>query len=299
MSTLHLFSPASAVPRVEALRRAERRLRALGFEVQRDASVLARSQGFAGDDATRLAALHRVADAAPDIAMATRGGYGLTRLLDGIDWPRLARSVEGGTRWVGFSDLTALQLGLFAHTGAATWAGPMAVSDFGRPDDEGGVDETTRDVFLEAMDDRLHALGFKTESGFDGLERRGTLWGGNLTVLMSLLGTPHWPQVPGGILFLEDVGEQPYRIERMLLQLHQSGVLASQIALLLGTFTETQAPVDDRGACLRRAVATLRAVTTTPVLTGLPFGHVQPKLTLPVGRPVDLVVQRRDVFIGW
>ena len=100
------------------MRRAVQRLKALGFEARIDESALARSQRFAGDDETRLAALHRVADAAPSVALATRGGYGLMRLLDHIDWKRIARSVERGTRWVGYSDFTALQLGLLAHAPA-------------------------------------------------------------------------------------------------------------------------------------------------------------------------------------
>jgi muramoyltetrapeptide carboxypeptidase len=299
VSSLLLFSPSGAVPRASTLHRAERRLRDLGFDVTCDEAVLARAQRFAGDEATRRAALHRVADAAPSIAMATRGGYGLTRLLDAIRWKQLAKSIARGTRWVGHSDLTALQMGLLAATGAASWAGPMALADFGRADDDGGVDEDTRDVLLEAMDGRLHALGFRTAPGLDGLGVRGTLWGGNLTVLLSLLGTRHWPKVKGGVLFVEDVGEHPYRIERMLLQLHQAGVLAAQKAVLLGAFSDFKPAPNDRGYGLKQVVAALRAATRTPVLTGLPFGHVQPKLTLPVGRRVELFVEGRNVLLAW
>lgn len=215
MTTLTLFTPSGALAKAENLKRAARRLTQLGFEVAIDADALARHQRFGGDDATRLTALHRIADAAPSIALATRGGYGLTRLLDRIDWGRIAHSVEHGTRWVGYSDLTALQNGLIArHKGLSMWAGPLACDDFGRSEAEGGVDEVTRDCFLEAMSGALEAVGFRETSrdipgGFDGLEARGRLWGGNLTVLCSLLGTPHWPKVKGGILFLEDVNEHP------------------------------------------------------------------------------------------
>lgn len=298
---LHLFSPSGAVSPPAALRRAGRRLEALGFSVVIDADALARHQRFAGTDAQRLAALHRVAAAAPAVAMATRGGYGLTRLLDDIDWPLLARSVERGTRWVGHSDFTALQLGLLAHTGAASWAGPMACGDFGRAYAEGGVDEVTGGCFVEAMDGSLEAVGFRTEPGFDGLEARGRLWGGNLTVLLSLLGTPHWPRAAarGGVLFLEDVNEHPYRVERGLLQLRQAGVLQAQRAVLLGAFSGSRAVPQDRGYALKAAVARVREGLATPVLTGLPFGHVQPKLTLPVGRRVQLLVQGREVLILW
>jgi muramoyltetrapeptide carboxypeptidase len=304
MTTLTLFSPSGVVPAAPPLRLALKRLRAMGFEAALDADALTRAQRFAGDDTTRLAALHRVAQQAPGIAMATRGGYGLTRLLDGINWPLLLKSIEAGTRWVGHSDFTALQLGLMKRAGATTtgittWAGPMAIDDFSQADAEGGVDDVTQACFTEAMSGELEAVGFKTESGFDGLGVRGTLWGGNLTMVCSLLGTPHWPTVKGGVLFLEDVNVHPFRLERYLLQLHQAGVLAAQKAIVLGAFTAYKPTPLDRGYTLKTVVAHLRSVLKVPVLTGLPFGHVHPKVTLPVGRKVQLVVQGRDALLGW
>ncbi|RZJ10866.1 MAG: LD-carboxypeptidase [Rubrivivax sp.] len=301
MTTLTLFTPSGAVAQAANLKRATRRLGQLGFDVTTDADALTRQQRFAGDDATRLAALHRVADAAPSVALATRGGYGLTRLLDQIDWGRIARSVEHGTRWVGYSDLTALQNGFIArHKGLSMWAGPLACDDFGRSEADGGVDEVTQDCFVEAMSGALEAVGFREPTGgFDALEARGRLWGGNLTVLCSLLGTPHWPKVKGGILFLEDISEHPYRVERMLLQLQQAGVIDAQAAVLLGDFGGWARSPNDRGYGLKDAVAALRARTKTPVLMGLPFGHVRTKVCLPVGGIVELYVQRRDVILGW
>lgn len=299
MTELHIFAPAGVELRAPALRLAKTRLKALGFDVTMDASLKARHQRFAGDEACRLDTLHRIADAAPSIAMACRGGYGMTRLLDGIDWPRIARSVAQGTRWVGYSDLTALQMGLLAHTGAGSWHGPMAADDFGRSDEAGGVDEVTRDCFVEAMGGELEAFGFRTEPGFDGLQARGLLWGGNLAVVQSMLGTPHFPKVKGGILFLEDVNEHPYRVERALLQLHQAGVLGQQKAVLLGAFSDWRKSPLDRGYTLKTTIAHLRSVCKVPVLTGVPFGHVPVKVTMPMGTKVQLVVQGRDVLVGW
>lgn len=294
-TSLTLFTPAGVIVKAAPVRLAVRRLRSLGFDAVLDESALARFQRFGGDDETRLASLHRVASAAPSVAMATRGGYGLTRLLDRIDWPLLARSVERGTRWVGYSDMTALQSALLAHTGAESWSGPHAADDFGRET----LDDVTPACFAEAMSGELEAVGFRTESGFDGLQGKGRLWGGNLRVLTSLLGTPHWPRIKGGVLFLEDVGEHPYRIERSLLQLHQAGVLASQKAVLLGAFSDWKPSPHDRGYTLKTVVSHLRAQTRTPILTGLPFGHVPTKVTMPIGRKVELLVQGRDVLIGW
>ncbi len=302
MTLLTLFTPAGVLPQAAPVRLALRRLKAWGFDAQLDASALARHQRFGGDDNTRLAALHRVAEAAPSIAMATRGGYGMTRLLDQINWKLLAKSVARGTRWVGHSDLTVLQMGLLQHQGAPSWAGPLAADDFGRADEAGGVDEVTRDCFLEAMSGELEAVGFRTEAGFDGLQARGLLWGGNLTMLCSLLGTRHWPDskiTKGGVLFVEDVNEHPYRVERNLLHLHQAGVLQQQKAVLLGAFSAWKPSPLDRGYNLKAAVQHLRSVCKTPLLTGLPFGHVNPKVTLPVGQRVQLLVDGRNALIGW
>ena len=296
---LTIFSPSGVTPQAQPLVRALHRLRELGFDARRDRAALARRQRFAGSDEERLAAIHRVADEAPDVALATRGGYGLTRLLEAIAWKRVARSVQRGTRWVGLSDFTALQLGLLAHTGAPSWAGPCALEGFGRSEEEGGMDDVTAACFAEAMRGELEAVGFRTERGFDGLEVRGTLWGSNLAMLCSLLGTRHLPAVRGGVLFLEDVNEHPYRIERMLLQLLQAGVLAAQKAVVLGQFDAWKPSPLDRGYGLKAMVAHLRSKTRVPILTGLPFGHVPTKVTLPVGVRVTLAVQGQQAFIGW
>jgi muramoyltetrapeptide carboxypeptidase len=293
--TLTIYSPAGVVLKAAPVKRAAARLKARGFAVRIDEAALLKSQRFAGDDEQRLAAIHRVAAEAPSVAMATRGGYGLSRLLDRLDWDLLARSVAQGTRWVGHSDLTALQMGLLAHKKAPTWCGPMAAGDFGADD----LDEVTPDCFCEAMFGELEAVGFRAPPGFDGLSATGVLWGGNLSMLCALLGTPHWPKVRGGILFLEDVAEHPYRVERMLLQLHQAGVLASQKAILLGAFTEWRKSPMDRGYDLKSVVEYLRALTGVPILTGFPFGHVPTKVTMPLGVRVQLAVEGRDALIGW
>ncbi len=295
MNSLTLFTPAGVLLKSAPLKLAAKRLKTMGFQVSIDEAALAKHQRFGGDDDTRLAAVHRIADAAPSIAMASRGGYGLTRLLDRLDWKKLRRSVDRGTRWVGYSDMTALQMGMLAHTGSPTWCGPLAADDFGRE----VLDEVTPACFEEAMSGELEAIGFRTEAGFDGLQAKGLLWGGNLTVLMALMGTPHWPQVKGGVLFIEDVNEHPYRVERMLLQLHQAGVLARQKAVVLGAISDWRPSPMDRGYDLKAAVAHLRSVSRTPILTGLPFGHVDTKVTMPFGRPVTLLVEGRDALIGW
>jgi muramoyltetrapeptide carboxypeptidase len=295
MTSLILYTPAGVLAKAAPLRLAAKRLKSLGFDVVVDASALARHQRFGGDDDLRLEAIHRVAGARPGVALATRGGYGLTRLLDRLDWNLLAKSVEAGTRWVGYSDLTALQMGMLAHTRSPTWWGPLACDDFGRDE----LDEVTPECFSEAMSGALEAVGFRTEAGFDGVDVRGIAWGGNLAMLCSLLGTPHWPKVKNGVLLLEDVGEHPYRVERMLLQLHHAGVLGAQKAIVLGAFSDWKKSPLDRGYTLKSMVAHLRSLVDVPILTGFPFGHVPTKVTVPFGLKMHLAVQGRDAFMGW
>lgn len=308
--SLVVFSPAGVVAKAVTARRALRRLKALGFDASLDADALSKYQRFAGEDDARLAALHRVARGAPDVALAARGGYGVMRLLDRIDWPLIAGSVERGTAWVGYSDVTAFQMAALAHnaagpasaphgTTAGLWAGPMACGDFGNDELPDGGDDITQACFVEAMTGQLEAVGYRTEAGFDGLDTGGRLWGGNLSILQALLGTPHFPKIRNGVLFLEDVNEHPYRIERALLQLQQAGVLDQQKAILLGAFTDYSKSPLDKGYTIKSAIEHLRGLTRTPILTGLPFGHVPTKLSLPLGRKVNVAVQGRDVFVMW
>lgn len=293
-----IFSPSGVILEGKRLRLAVKRLQQLGVEVSADSAAKSRTQRFAGSDQARVEAIMRVAQDDSDVALASRGGYGLTRLLDVIDWKRIAQSVEQGKHWVGHSDFTVFQLALLAHTGACSWAGPMALADFGQADGS-EPDEITSACFMEAVSGELEAVGFRTEKGFDGLSAHGVLWGGNLSMVCSLLATRHWPQIEGGILFLEDVNERPYRVERMLLQLHQAGVLSRQKAILLGDFGKWEPTSIDKGYRLTHAVQYLRTICDTPILTGLPFGHITTKLTLPVGKPVELAVDRREVFLHW
>lgn len=299
MSHIYVYSPSSAVRDRAAMRRGVARLRALGHEVEVDPDALTSHMRFAGDDATRLAAIHRAAASGADIALITRGGYGLTRLLPDIRYKAVAKAVDRGLRFVGLSDFTAFQNALMAQTGAVSWSGPALGEDFGV---EGEPDE----IMLACFDDLAGGAGEGTGWRLPASEARerafkaeGPLWGGNLSVLVSLVGTPWLPQVQGGILFLEDVNEHPYRVERMLTQLLHAGILGRQKAILLGGFTNYKPVPHDKGYKLQTAVGWLRARVKAPVFTGLPFGHVATKVCLPVGQTVDLLVQGRDAMVLW
>ncbi|OIN93111.1 MAG: LD-carboxypeptidase [Comamonadaceae bacterium CG1_02_60_18] len=302
---IYIYSPSGAVRDKAAFRRGIRRLTALGHEVEVDPDALTSFQRFAGDDAVRLAAIARAADSGADVALMSRGGYGLTRLLPDINYRKVARAIARGTAFVGISDFTAFQNAILAKTGAVTWAGPALCEGFGVG---GAHNKGTEpdDIMTACFDDLLSGRGEGTGWRLPRTAEQGnahvgnaTLWGGNLTVLTSLLGTPYFPAVQGGVLFLEDVAEHPYRIERMLTQLLLSGVLARQKAVLLGQFTEFKLTSHDKGFNLAQVVQWLRSHLKIPVLTHLPFGHVQTKVLLPVGAKVDLVSNERDVLMLW
>ena len=299
MSHIYIFSPSGAVRDKPAFRRGLKHLRALGHEVEVDADALSSHLRFAGDDDTRLAAIGRAAASGADVALVTRGGYGLTRLLPALPYGAIAKAVETGTQFVGISDFTAFELAVMAKTGAITWQGPALGEDFGAPD---GVDEIMQACFDDLLLEQGEGAGWRLPAAEAdaALEvHNAKLWGGNLAVLVSLLGTPYLPKVKGGVLFLEDVGEHPYRLERMLTQLLHSGVLAQQKAIVLGQFTNYKLVPHDKGFKLASVVTWLRSQVAVPVLTGLPFGHVPTKVLLPVGAKVDLVTQGRDALMVW
>jgi muramoyltetrapeptide carboxypeptidase len=303
---IYIYSPSSAVRDKAAFKRGIARLKALGHEVEVDPDALATHTRFAGDDATRLAAIHRAAASGADVALISRGGYGLTRILPGIQYKQVAKAVARGMKFVGVSDFTAFQSAVLARTGATTWAGPALTADL-------GVQGEPDDIMLACLDDLL--TGHGEGSGWrmnaekplpdgrpavrDIYVKQAQLLGGNLAVLCSLVGTPYFPQVKGGILFLEDVSEHPYRVERMLTQLLHAGVLAQQKAVVLGQFTNYQLAPHDKGFKLQSVVDWLRTQIKAPVLTNLPFGHVPTKVLLPVGAQVSLSVEGRDALLYW
>ena len=300
---IYVYSPSGAVRDKAAFRRAIKRLQAQGHEVEVDTDALSSHLRFAGDDATRLAAIHRAAASGADVALISRGGYGLTRILPGIDYLAVAKSIAQGTHFVGLSDFTAFQNALLAQTGAISWAGPALIADFGQKE---GVDDIMLDCFEDLLYGHGEGAGWRMPKQPAGavpedfyVEGGATLWGSNLAVLTSLLGTPYFPQVQGGILFLEDVGEHPYKIERMLTQLLHAGVLAQQKAIVFGQFTEFKLTPHDKGYKLQTVIDWLRSQLRIPVLQGLPYGHVATKVLLPVGAPVSLSVEGRDALIYW
>jgi muramoyltetrapeptide carboxypeptidase len=288
---LYAISPSGAVGDPARARLAAAHLERAGHRVAFDPAALKRWQRFAGTDAQRAASFERAASQPAPVVIATRGGYGMMRLLGALDWRRLA---DSGKRWVGVSDFTAFQLAMLATTGTVTWAGP-ALLDFAAESFD-DVDPVTLGTFTEAMAGELELIGFR-HAGGSGVDVRGTLWGGNLTMVCALLGTPWFPKVDKGILFVEEVNEHPYRIERMLIQLLQAGVIDAQRAVLVGHVNRYCLAPHDNGYDLPAVFRWLRGRTKTPILTGLPFGHQHPIVTLPHGARVGLATDGRTCWL--
>lgn len=293
---IYVYSPSGAVRDKVAFRRGVRFLEKRGCSVELDPTALMRSQRFAGTDQNRLDAITRAAMSNADIALISRGGYGLTRLLPDLPYGLLAEAVERGTHFVGFSDFTALQLALFAKTGKSTWAGPALCESFGAME----PDDIAVDCFFDLVHGQGEGCGWRLPKMVDSVSiHDGLLWGGNLATLCALVGTPFMPSIEGGVLFLEDVGEHPYRVERQLTQLLHAGILQRQQAVVMGQFSGFQLTAHDRGFKLQSVWDWLSSKLRVPILTQLPFGHVPTKVLLPFGRPVDLVVEGRDALIVW
>ena len=145
--------------------------------------------------------------------------------------------------------------------------------------------------FRTALSSKQYAIEFETDAA--NLKVSGTLWGGNLSVLVSALGTPYFPDIEGGVLFLEDLAEPAYKIERNLLQLAQAGVLQKQQAIVLGHFSHIRNSAHDFGYSIEDAKEILRKTIKVPVIEGLPFGHVDDLCTLVIGAPCCLSVNSR------
>jgi len=268
------------------------RLRAQGYLINNYYHHEQRHQRFAGTDAGRLAQLYAAADDPEvQVVLALRGSYGMSRLLPHIDFARLAAS---GKLFVGYSDFTAFQMALMKQTGRISFAGPMVCGDFAR---ETLVDYTIEQFHACLQGPLHHVSGQLAEGASDNplVDLHGQWWGGNLAMLVSLLGTPYFAAQPNGILFLEDISEHPYRIERMLLQLFYAGALDGQQAVVLGDFSGYKLSPYDNGYDFDTMLAYVREVLPLPVLCGLPFGHIERRATLPYGAMAHLRSTARDL----
>lgn len=286
MPQFHLIAPSGYCINQEAAQRGVQRLLEMGHQVENQTIIPRRMQRFAGTEAQRLSDINSLAtlEGENTIVLAVRGGYGASRLLESIDWAGLAaRQQQDPLLICGHSDFTAIQLGLLALHNAITFSGPMLAGNFGAPE----LDAFTQDHFWRALQNPTFTIEWQGNGPH--WECEGQLWGGNLAMLVSLIGTPWLPQITDGILVLEDINEHPFRVERMLLQLYHAGILDRQSAIVLGSFSGS-APNDyDAGYSLETMIDFIRSRLDIPVIAGLDFGHEQQTVTLPLGAQAHLV----------
>ncbi len=284
-ATIGVCAPSGRVDEA-ALAQGTAYLQELGHHVIVPPQTVHAWRYFAGSDDERLEAFHALVDNREvDLVMAARGGYGLTRLLPRIDWAKVAAS---GKLFVGFSDFTAFNLAAYACANLVTFHGPMLAVDFGKS----GADNFTEQHFWMALSREAHRIdAIPSNHGYDPRRIDGPLWGGNLSLLAHLVGTPYFPAIDGGIFYVEEIAEEPYAVERLFMQLFHAGVLARQRAIVLGDFSECRPTNPLRYPyAMEEVLETLRGIVPCPVLTDLPFGHIARKVTLPFGAPGTLSI---------
>jgi muramoyltetrapeptide carboxypeptidase len=285
-SRVALVAPAGPLLERDDLIRAEALCRALGYEPQLGPNTAQRYGYFAGTDEQRLADLNG-ALRDPEVAAiwCIRGGYGVTRILDQVDFDALARRPRP---LIGYSDITAVLNAALHHAGVVTFHAPMArvaMPPFSRwhfervlasPEPAGRLGRlpTPPDVLLP-KENRIMALRGGVAEGF--------LLGGNLSLIQCLVGTPHLPDFDGAILFLEDIGEDLYRVDRMLAHLRMVGILGRLAGVAVGRFTELKRSISDGALGFDEVLATYLLPLGIPVACGFPVGHIDDQWTLPLG----------------
>lgn len=298
--------PAGPINR-ERFDRALERLRIRGFQLKFYGDIYRSSRYLAGDDDTRANEL-MAAFADPETAAVwcARGGYGVMRLLDRIDFNVIRQNPKV---LVGFSDITALHTAINQRTGLVTFHGPNVQDGFGKPDDMPPANELALWQNLcgqaaadKSMNDASHAnaqaaatYSYDLRVGDNVSPREirggiatGQLIGGNLAVLCGMLGTPFEIETEGRILFLEDIGERLYRIDRYLTQLRLAGKLNAVAGVLLGDFSYDSTDQREDPADIARFLQVFFSPLGVPILAGFPAGHEAINLTLPIGGLIEL-----------
>jgi muramoyltetrapeptide carboxypeptidase len=284
--TVGLISPASYISD-EKLEKAVTNLESIGLKVQLGQHIRKRYGSFAGTDQERLADLHAMfIDPAVDAIWCARGGYGLGRLLPLIDY-RLIR--KNPKVLVGYSDVTALHLAIHRYTGLVTFHGPVGSSvftDYARQQLAGVLFEPSTMHTITLAEENIMRGAETTAYRYRVLRAgiaQGPLTGGNLSLLAAAAGTPYAPNIKGHILFVEDIGESPYRIDRMLTTLRQAWPLEEAAAIVLGTFHDCEAKPDSHSLSLQETIDDRLGDLPIPVVYGFSFGHIDSMCTLPMG----------------
>jgi muramoyltetrapeptide carboxypeptidase len=288
-----IAAPASPPTPREKLNKGIRYLEQLGYRVELGSHINNRKGYLAGSDRDRASDLHQLFGNRKVKAIFTaRGGYGCQRLLPLLDYRLIRRNPK---ILVGYSDITALQLALSAKTGLVTFSGPMVASEMAT-----GLNSQTEEQFWECLTStkRLPAIQTKKRYNIFSQSRSsvtGRLLGGNLTLITMLLGTPYFPSLKNSILFLEEIGEQPYRIDRMLQKMKLAGILKEINGVMLGAFINCNPEKGKPSLKLQKICQDIFHQTHYPIISGFPYGHIKDSVTLPLGIRARLDALNRKV----
>ncbi len=289
-----IVTPASPVADATRIEKSVRYLESLGYRVQVGGNVGKVNGYLAGTDEERAADLHTMfADKKVKAIFCVRGGYGTPRLLSLLNYKLIARNPK---IFVGYSDITALQLAFWKKCGLITFHGPMAGVEMANQ-----IDPFTEEMFWRSVTStkKLGTISLPDEPKVELLNKgkaSGRLLGGNLSLIVSLFGTPYHPDYANSIIFIEEITEEPYRVDRMMMQLHNSPVFKKANGMLLGQFTDC-VPADLTKPSLTTDEVLRDAALkfAKPTLTNLPFGHISKKITLPVGLRVRLDATNKTI----
>lgn len=292
--TVAVIAPSSGVA-PEAFEKAVQNLSDLGFKAKVGKSARTRSGFLAGTDRQRLDDLHQAfGDAEVKAVWCVRGGYGAARFLPDLDFKLIKKNPK---IFIGYSDITALHLAIHQNTGLVTFHGPVAAStysDYVKKHIAGVLINPSAPYKIELSPANIAKESnlFKTETITRG-KCRGELLGGNLSLLTALAGTPFALQnMKGKLLFIEDVSEQPYRIDRMLTQLRQSIDLRQLAGIALGVFEDCNPKDATASQSLIGVLKDRLGDLGIPVIYGLSFGHIRDQFTLPIGIEAELDTEK-------
>ncbi len=292
--TVAVIAPSSGVA-PEAFEKAVQNLSDLGFKTKTGKSARARTGFLAGTDRQRLDDLHQAfGDAEIKAVWCVRGGYGVSRFLPDLDFNLIKKNPK---IFIGYSDITALHTAIHQNTGLVTFHGPVAASTYSDYVKNHVVNvlmnpSAPYKIELSPANIAKESNLFKTQTITPG-KCRGELIGGNLSLLTALAGTPFaLRNMKGKLLFIEDVGEQPYRIDRMLTQLRQTIDLRQLAGIALGIFEDCNPKDATASQSLIEVLKDRLGDLGIPVIYGLSFGHIRDQFTLPIGIEAELDTEK-------
>jgi muramoyltetrapeptide carboxypeptidase len=290
-----VIAPASPM-KLELLEAGVRYLEGLGYRVKLGRHIFERHGYLAGTDAQRARDFNSMfRDRRVAAIICARGGYGAPRLLQRIDYDAIRRHPK---IFVGYSDLTALQLAIFRHTGLITFSGPMVAAEMGR-----GIDPFTEESFWRILSEpkpfgelvRPNGESYRAiRNGHGG----GRLLGGCLSLIAPLAGSPHMPRLAGNILFVEDIGELVYKWDRYFVQLRELGLFNKIAGFLLGQTTDSTPPEGEPTLTMEDLMRDFIKPLRIPALANLDYGHGRVKHTIPIGVRAELEVSTKRTRVA-